>query len=184
MKKKSLLLFVTVLFLTLLAACAPDREENAKKNTDADNESVEKPEELTVWANDEEKQLNAIEKIASDYEKKEGIKVNVVAKSMLDQLQELSLAGPEGKGPDIFFQPHDQTGNIVAQGLAEPINLSDENIAKYSDASIESVTYNFDGQTDIYGVPAVIETYGIFYNKDIVSEEPETIDDLKFLLEE
>src|SRR5699024_4607648 len=79
---------------------------------------------------------------------------------------------------------HDQTGNIVAQGLAEPINLSDENIAKYSDASIESVTYNFDGQTDIYGVPAVIETYGIFYNKDIVSEEPETIDDLKFLLEE
>src|SRR5699024_9675222 len=90
MKKKSLLLFVTVLFLTLLAACAPDREENAKKNTDADNESVEKPEELTVWANDEEKQLNAIEKIASDYEKKEGIKVNVVAKSMLDQLQELS----------------------------------------------------------------------------------------------
>src|SRR5699024_6281376 len=133
---------------------------------------------------DEEKQLNAIEKIAEDYEKEKGIKVNVVAKSMLDQLQELSLAGPEGKGPDIFFQPHDQTGNIVAQGLAEPINLSDEHIAKYSDASIESVTYNFDGQTDIYGVPAVIETYGIFYNKDFVSEEPETIDDLKSLLEE
>ncbi|GGB32531.1 extracellular solute-binding protein [Virgibacillus dakarensis] len=184
-KKKGMLLLALVLLLTLLAACAPNREDRTNANTDeGKTEKTEKPEELTIWANDEEKQLEAIKKIAADYEEKEGIKVNVVAKAMLDQLQELSLAGPEGKGPDLFFQPHDQTGNIVAQGLAEPLDLSDEETNGYSKAAIEAVTYNFDGKTDIYGIPAVIETYGIFYNKDIVSKAPKTIDDLLAILEE
>lgn len=170
----------------LLAACAPDREEDAggAGEEDVDNgEEAEKPEELTIWANDQEEQLAAIQQIAADYEEQEGITVNVEAKSMLDQLQELSLAGPEGHGPDLFFQPHDQIGNIVAQGLADPLNLSDEELSPYADAAIEAVTYNFEDETDIYGVPAVFETYGIFYNTDIVPEAPETIDDLKELLE-
>ncbi|WP_156289343.1 sugar ABC transporter substrate-binding protein [Oceanobacillus salinisoli] len=191
MKKKfSFLLLTAILALfMLLAACAPDREENTTDsgNDDATNEETdtsEKPEELTIWVNDVEEQLAAIEKIAADYEEQEGIKVNVVAKSMLDQLQELSLAGPEGNGPDLFFQPHDQIGNIVAQGLIEPLNISDEELSGYSDAAVAAVTYQFDGQTDVYGVPQAIETYGIFYNKGIVPEAPETIDDLKSYLED
>ncbi|WP_407701341.1 sugar ABC transporter substrate-binding protein [Virgibacillus senegalensis] len=167
----------------LLAACAPEREEPAGGES-GDQNTAEKPEELTIWANDEEAQLEAIEDIAADYEEQEGIKVNVVAKSMLDQEQELSLAGPEGKGPDLFFQPHDRIGNIVAQGLAEPLDLSQEQISGYSEAAMEAVSYNYDGQTDWYGTPMVFETYGIFYNTDIVSEAPETIEDLQAVIEE
>ncbi|MEC5422951.1 extracellular solute-binding protein [Virgibacillus sp. C22-A2] len=187
MKRRFLLITLAALMslLVLLSACAPDREEESGNDNGAnESEASEKPEELTIWANDHDNQMTAIEKIAADYEEQEGITVNVVAKPMLDQLQELSLAGPEGNGPDLFFQPHDQIGNIVAQGLAEPLDLSDEEISGYSDAAIESVTYNFDGDTDRYGVPAVFETYGIFYNKDIVSEAPQDIDDLKTILEE
>jgi arabinogalactan oligomer/maltooligosaccharide transport system substrate-binding protein len=170
----------------LFAACAPDRDDDAggTSEEDADNGEEDKPEELTIWANDQEEQLAAIQQIAADYEEREGITVNVEAKSMLDQLQELSLAGPEGQGPDLFFQPHDQIGNIVAQGLADPLNLTDEELSPYADAAIEAVTYNFEDETDIYGIPAVFETYGIFYNTDIVPEAPETIDDLKGLLED
>lgn len=187
--KKRYLLLSFVMFLSLfvfLAACAPDREEEVNSGSEGEDngEQAEKPEELTVWANDQEEQLEAVRKIAADYEEQEGIKVNVEAKSMLDQLQELSLAGPEGNGPDLFYQPHDQIGNIVAQGLADPINLTDDELSPYADAAVEAVTYNFDGETDIYGIPAVFETYGLFYNTDIVPEAPETIEDLKTILEE
>lgn len=183
-KRLSLFSLLTLVFtILLLAACAPEREEAEKASSDTES-TTEKPEELTIWANDEEQQLKAIEKIAADYEEQEGIKVNVVAKSMLEQLQELSLAGPEGKGPDLFFQPHDQIGNIVAQGLAEPLDVTDGEFSGYSDAAVEAVTYNFEEKTDRYGVPAVIETYGIFYNQDIVDEAPETIEDLKSIVEE
>lgn len=187
MKKKYALLSSLLILLSLLvvlAACAPDREEEVNGDSEDGGEQTEKPEELTIWANDQEEQIEAIRKIAADYEEQEGIKVNVEAKGMLDQLQELSLAGPEGHGPDLFYQPHDQIGNIVAQGLADPINLSEDELAPYADAAINAVTYNFEGETEIYGVPAVFETYGIFYNKDIVSEAPETIEDLKSILEE
>ncbi|WP_130859600.1 sugar ABC transporter substrate-binding protein [Gracilibacillus phocaeensis] len=182
---KTFLALLMVLFaLIALAACAPDREEGGNAdNTGGEEDEAEKPESLTVWANDEENQLAAIENAAAAYEEETDIEVEIVAKSMLDQLDELALAGPEGKGPDLFFQPHDMTGDIVAQGLAQPLSLTDEDIEPYSDASIESVQYEFEGETSIYGIPAVIETYGIFYNKDII-DEPTTVDDLITALEE
>src|SRR5699024_2972407 len=113
MKNQSLFSLMTALLfvVTLLVACAPDREEKKSENNTEDGtngEEIDKPEELTIWANDEEEQFEAIEKIAADYEEQEGITVNVVEKSMLDQLDELALAGPEGRGPDLFFQPHDR----------------------------------------------------------------------------
>jgi len=202
MKKQSLFSLMTALLFVviLLVACAPDREEKNSENTgsnsnetenntenntenETNGEEIDKPEELTIWANDEEEQFEAIEKIAADYEEQEGITVNVVEKSMLDQLDELALAGPEGRGPDLFFQPHDRTGDIVAQGLAQPLDIDESDLDGYSEASLESVQYEFEGSMDIYGVPAVIETYGIFYNKDII-DEPQTIDDLLMALEE
>lgn len=167
------------LLIVMLVACAPDRPDGDQE----ENNTSDKPEELTIWANDQDEQLEVIEEIAEKYEEKEGIKVKVVAKSMLDQVQELSLAGPEGKGPDLFYQAHDQIGNIVAQGLAEPLKFTDEELAGYSQSAIDAVTYEYDGETDKYGVPAVFETYGVFYNKSIV-DAPETIDDLKMILED
>ncbi|GAF66834.1 ABC transporter substrate-binding protein [Bacillus sp. TS-2] len=185
MKKGFSLLSLITMFLMiiLLAACAPEREEEAV-TTDTNDGEADQPEELTIWANDREEQLEAIEKIANDYTEQTGINVKVETKPMMDQLQELSLAGPEGNGPDLFFQPHDQIGNIVAQGLADPLTLSDDELSNYASSSIDAVTYEFEGETDIYGIPAVIETYGIFYNKEIVPEAPETIEDLRTILEE
>ncbi|SFL42632.1 carbohydrate ABC transporter substrate-binding protein, CUT1 family (TC 3.A.1.1.-) [Gracilibacillus orientalis] len=188
---KYFLALIALFAIVIISACAPDREEETNSDNNEGNTSEEsegsadadKPEELTVWANDEEKQLEAIEKIAADYEEQNGITINVVSKTMLDQLDELALAGPEGRGPDLFFQPHDRTGDIVAQGLAHPLDISEEDLVGYSDASIASVQYEFEGSKDMYGIPAVIETYGIFYNKDII-DEPQSIDDLITALEE
>ncbi|WP_022795139.1 sugar ABC transporter substrate-binding protein [Marinococcus halotolerans] len=173
------LILFTAIFV--VAGCAPERSQNSA--SEDQEEEASKPEELTIWANDEEKHLEAVQEIAADFEEREDITINVQAKPVLDQLQELSLAGPEGKGPDLFLQPHDQIGNIVSQGLATPLDLSDEEISGYSNTALDSVSYNFENENNYYAVPSNVETQGVFYNKEIVSEEPKNIDDLKTILE-
>src|SRR5690606_36406211 len=143
-----------------------EEEKNAVEETD-------KPDKLVVWVNDEESQKVALREIFDKYEEETGITVEQVEMNMLDQIEALALDGPAGKGPDLFFQPHDRIGNIVLQGLADPVELGDAK-EEYVGTSIEAVTY--DG--DIWGAPLVVETYGTFYNKDLVDKAPETMDEL------
>ena len=182
--KRVLSLFMIMAFaLGVLAACGPQREnveEQPENGTDTtETEEVAKPDKLTVWANDDEKQKAAIIELTKKYTEETGIPVEVTGISMLDQIKSLALDAPAGKGPDIFYQPHDRIGDIVIQGLAEPIDLSDAT-SDYVDTAIDAVTY--DGE--IYGVPQVIETYGMFYNKDLVAEAPETMEQLMLIAEE
>ncbi|WP_223700723.1 sugar ABC transporter substrate-binding protein [Sutcliffiella deserti] len=188
MKKFIVMLMVAVLTLGVLAACGPQRETNngagnANNNNEGEGtttEGAEKPDKLTVWVNDQEEQKAALEEIFAAYTEETGIEVEATGISMLDQIEVLALDGPSGKGPDVFFQPHDRIGDIVLQGLADPIDLG-EDANLYGQASIDAVT--FEGET--YGVPHVIETYGLFYNKDLVSaEEVATMEGLMTVAEE
>ncbi|QOR67518.1 extracellular solute-binding protein [Cytobacillus suaedae] len=175
MKKYLSLFMVMVLTLGMLAACGPQRdaqEEPADQGGEDATEEVAKPEKLTMWVNDEEKQKAAITEMVKSFTEETGIQVEVTPISMLDQVKNLALDAPAGKGPDLFFQPHDRIGDIVTQGLAEPLTL--DNTGDYSETAIDAVT--FDG--DIYGVPQVVETYGVFYNKDLTPEAPETMEEL------
>ncbi|WP_017436515.1 sugar ABC transporter substrate-binding protein [Saccharococcus caldoxylosilyticus] len=181
MRKVVSLFMAMILMIGVLAACGPKRdvgqvEENNKGNT---TENVEKPEKLVVWVNDEEKQKQALNDIFKKYTEKTGIKVEMVAVSMLDQVKKIALDGPAGKGPDIFYQPHDRIGDIVLQGLADPVDLGDAK-SEYSKTAVDAVTY--DGQT--YGVPFVVETYGLFYNKNLVPEAPKTMEELMKIAKE
>ena len=45
-----------------------------------------------------------------------------------DQLENISLDAPAGKGPDIFFLAHDNTGSAYLQGLAAEIKLSKDEL--------------------------------------------------------
>lgn len=181
MKKVVSLFMVMILLIGVLAACGPKRDteqvkENKKETT---TENVKKPEKLVVWVNDEEKQKQALSDIFKKYTEKTGIKIEMVAVNMLDQAKKIALDGPAGKGPDVFFQPHDRIGDIVIQGLADPVDLGDAK-SEYNKTAIDAVTY--DDQT--YGVPFVVETYGLFYNKDLVPEAPKTVEDLMKIAKE
>ncbi|MBP3950027.1 extracellular solute-binding protein [Bacillus suaedae] len=179
-KKKALL--TLVLFITLalmLAACGPQRdeevapEENAAEPV-AEGEEPAKPEQLTMWVNDEESQIDAYEAITAKYTEETGIEVELVPFSMLDQTEALSLDGPSGSGPDIFFQPHDRLGDVYLQGLAAELELTEEQLQGYPEGTLDAFSY----EGGLYGVPAVIETYGLFYNTDLVPEAPETMEEL------
>lgn len=98
------------------------------------------------------------------------------AVSHTDAVQKLELDGPAGVGADVFAAPHDKLGQIVVGQLALP--LDDEAAAElkgnYMDAAQTAVTY--EGKA--YGYPTAIETYALFYNKDLIPEAPKTFEEV------
>ncbi|MGM0523615.1 MAG: extracellular solute-binding protein [Bacillota bacterium] len=183
----ALLMLVLSMFLV---ACGGDDEatddggtdtgsDSEQTNTEDDTSSdlPEKPESLKVWVNDEEQQLNAYDEIFARFTDEHGIEVEVTPYSMLDQTEGLSLDGPSGQGPDLFFQPHDRMGDIHLQGLAAELEFTEEQQAKLEGYNQEALNaFNYEGTQ--YGIPAVVETYALFYNKSLVPEAPQTMDEL------
>src|SRR5690625_121169 len=181
MKKWIGALFAFMLVIGVLSACGPD---DAKEETTSDegNESAsdmpEKPDKLELWVNAEEKQEDAVKEITDKYTEKTGIEVDMVPVDMLEQVEKLDVEGPAGNGPDVIFQPHDRIGDLVIRGLVDPVNLGDLE-SEYTDTALDAIQY--DG--DYWGYPAVIETYAMYYNKDLVDEAPETMDDIMAIAE-
>lgn len=127
--------------------------------------------QLTVW--EDLQKSKGIEKAAVDFEKKTGIKVNVVEMRYTLQLEKIRLDGPAGIGADIMLIPNDQLGAAVVQGLIKPIDTDLTKKDIYLDQSIEAFTQ--DGK--LYGIPKVVETLGLFYNKDLLKEPLKTMDE-------
>jgi len=86
----------------------------------------------------------------------------------VDARAKIELDGPAGVGADVFVAPHDHIGALVAGGhvLTNPKDLK----ATYVDAAVTAATY----QGTAYGYPLAIETYALFYNKDILKTPPKT----------
>lgn len=183
MLKKYFAIFAMILLLVgILAACAPEREESGGTNDGEGSGGTteeEKPDVLKVWVNDDETQKAATQKIFDKYTEETGIEIDVTPMNMLDAVQALDLDGPAGNGPDLFFQPHDRIGDLINRGLAAPVDLGEAE-GDYSETAVEAVT--FDGET--YGAPLVVETYGVFYNKELVDEAPATLEELTAIAEE
>ncbi|MBD2847186.1 extracellular solute-binding protein [Paenibacillus sp. IB182496] len=132
-----------------------------------------KPERLIVWSNDDAKHVAAVEQLAGAFTEETGITVEIVPVSGSEQVQKLALAAPAGNGPDLFYQPQDRLGDLVVQGLADPVELTAEEAAQYSEAALDAVRY--EGET--YGLPISIETYALYYNKALVGEPPAALEE-------
>lgn len=195
-KKGLILVALMLVFAMVLTACGPSRSTSkstsanaAKSSGSKAKKAPKKPAQLTLWVNDDATQAAAIKTITDNYTKKTGIKVVLTRVNMTDQAKKLAVAGPQGKGPDLFFQPHDRIGDLVTQGLAAPIDpyITNSDKSGYSPTAIKAVSFKYQegslgdttAKTHLYGFPAVVETYALFYNKDMVKSVPKTFDDLK-----
>jgi arabinogalactan oligomer/maltooligosaccharide transport system substrate-binding protein len=92
-----------------------------------------------------------------------------------DAVQKLELDGPAGVGPDVFAAPHDKMGQMVAGELVLPNPSAEEVKTNFMSAALNAVTYG--GVT--YGYPTAIETYALFYNKDLIPEAPKTWEEVE-----
>ncbi|REK65664.1 MAG: ABC transporter substrate-binding protein [Cohnella sp.] len=191
-KRKSFILMLCMLIAALaLTACGGNKETapassspsasagssssaSASESPSADPSGMpEKPAELTVWPDVDTDKLAVLEKAAAKYTEKTGIKVNLKPIAMNDQPETLSLDGPAGKGPDLFYQPG--IGSLVVKGLVQPIKVDQAVLDAYTPESLDALSQN----GVLYGLPLVTETYALFYNKKLLPEAPKTFADLE-----
>lgn len=146
------------------AAAAPDgtNPPTAPARGDAD---------LVIWADDT--RTPVVRDIAAPFAVENGVTVEVQELQFGDIRTQLSLTAPEGQGPDIIIGAHDWLGELVQNGVLEPIDLS--GVADgFTEVAIEAFTY--EGQT--YGLPYAVENIALVRNTEHVPEAPATFEEM------
>lgn len=126
---------------------------------------------LLIWA--DELRAPIMADLGKRFEAEYGIPVRVQELGSGDIRSQISVAGPAGEGPDIIVAAHDWLGELVANGVVEPIDLSDR-LDEFVPVTIEAFTW---GET-LYAVPIAFEAIGLIYNKALVPQPPQTWDEL------
>lgn len=165
------------LFASLLTAVMALSVTGCSNSSDAGNNAdTNKEVTLTVW----ESTLGPDEWIKQAGEKftelHPNIKIEYVNVELADSTSAIALDGPAGVGPDLFAAPHDKLGELVVGGHVLPTSNAESVANSVLGSCSSALTYN----GTMYGYPTAAETYTLFYNKDLISEEeiPQNWDDL------
>lgn len=126
---------------------------------------------LVIWA--DELRSTVLKPIAQKFSKQYGVDVEIQELGFGDIRDNLGVAGPAGKGPDLLLGAHDWLGQLVANGLIEPIDLGTK---KKDFAPVGLQAFTWGGK--LYGVPYATESIGLVYNKKLVPKPPATFDEL------
>ncbi|SEK62292.1 carbohydrate ABC transporter substrate-binding protein, CUT1 family (TC 3.A.1.1.-) [Nonomuraea pusilla] len=126
---------------------------------------------LTIWA--DQKRSETLKPFAEAFAKENGVTADIVVVAQ-NQQQTFVTASQAGKGPDVLVGAHDWIGNLVQNGLIDPIQMTQDQLAGYVDVARKAVTY--DGQ--VYGVPYAVENLALFRNTGLAPEAPKTFDEL------
>lgn len=144
---------------------------SGSSNEDADEDELQ-PEpgaKLVVWESKEEKPF--IEAVGKKFEELYGVPVVVEEVPGGDQGGRLATDGPAGLAADVLTMPHDHIGPAVTAGLILPNDyFEEETRASAVESALIASTYN----GILYGYPKSVETYALFYNKDLIANPPKT----------
>ncbi|RUS43924.1 maltose ABC transporter substrate-binding protein [Cohnella sp. AR92] len=158
------------------ASQAVSTEQAAPSGDEGADLQPEPGAKLVVWEANE--QVEYMKELGKEFEAKYGVPVTVEVVAGGDQGTRLSTDGPSKTAADVLTLPHDQIGLAAKAGLLLPNDVFEEETrADSAEAALNASSY--DGV--LYGYPKSIETYALFYNKDLFPEPPKTWDEiLKF----
>lgn len=183
--------------ITALAGCVAVDEnttttENTNDDTDSDTGSNQDnedttttteapdPGEATLWHSRTDADTDALE---ADIETFQQDSIHSIKPAEIaDLVSKSNSAIPAGSGPHIFEWAHDLGGDYWERGF-----LSDQ--SDHIDIDLES-TYSGSGASaatwngNLIGLPFAAETVALIYNKDLVDEPPETLDEMKAIMED
>lgn len=125
------------------------------------------PGELLIWCDDT--RAPVAWQMGEAFTAEFGIPVIVQELAFGDIRDQLGVAGPAGEGPDILIGAHDWLGELVADGLIEPILLGEKG-SDFFEVALDSFSWG----DDLYAVPYAIESIGLIYNKGLVPSPPAT----------
>jgi len=128
---------------------------------------------LKVW--EAKEQIPYMQELAAAFEKEYGVPVTLEEVAGGDQGGRLATDGPSKLAADVLTLPHDQIAQAVTAGLLLPNDVFEEETrAEMAEAAIQASSY--DGV--LYGYPKSVETYALFYNKDLFPDPPKTWDEI------
>ena len=127
---------------------------------------------LTLWV--QRLAVPAVTAAGKEFTAKYNIPVSVQELEFGSIRDQLKTAGPAGEGPDIIAGAHDWLGELVTNGLLEPLDLGDKT-SGFDPVAIQAFTY--EGKQ--YGLPYALEAIALLYNKDYVPTPPATWEELK-----
>lgn len=164
---------LSLVFLLGLAGCGGDSE---KKETKAADTKTSGSEQVTLKIWESEGPEKDFMLFAAEEYKKTHPNVSFVYEPVqsTDSRTKIEMDGPAGVGADIFVAPHDHIGALVAGGHILAFNDSSV-LNNFIPAALTSAAY--EGQN--YGYPLAIETYALFYNKDVLPEAPKTWEEVE-----
>ena len=158
----------TVAAVEATATTAPVAEATATKvKGEGSKEGV-----LTLWVS--KVAIPAVSGVAADFTAKYNVQVSVQELDFGAIRDDLKTAGPAGEGPDIIVGAHDWLGELVSNGLLEPLDLGAK-AASFDPVAIKAFTYD----KNLYGLPYALEAVALIYNKDLVPTPPKTWKELK-----
>ena len=129
--------------------------------------------ELVVW--DSKNQREVLEQLVEQFKAKYNVSVKIEEVETPDQIGRLTIDGPAGTGADVVSFAHDGLGQAVSAGLILPNDHFEEATrATNAEAAVNAVTY--DGK--LFGYPRSVETYALFYNKDILQTPPTSFEEI------
>lgn len=173
--KRTLALLLAIMLTFSLAACGTSGKTTSKESAKVTMEEI-KPEEdaqLVAWESPDV-EAEFLKEMAVKFTEKYGVPVTVEELAHDKAKGQMLQDGPAGVGADVFAAPHDHTGELVMSGLVLPNAFAERINKEMLQSSIDAVS--FEGT--VYGYPRAIETYALFYNKDIFKEAPKSYQEI------
>ena len=165
---KKVVCAVAALALISTAAFAQSSRRSSRSSSGKSSGTV-----IKVWESDDSAKTY-IEWAAKEYMKThKGVTIVYEHVESTDARAKIELDGPAGVGADIFVAPHDHISALVQGGHV----LENENpdfLSPFISAAKTAATYG----GKVYGYPLGIETYALFYNKDLCPNPPKTWDEV------
>lgn len=128
--------------------------------------------ELWMWADFQ--RADALRQFATDFLERH----QVLLKFRTDRLEtlhdELIKLSDNDAAPDVFVGSHDRIGDLVRHGAIEPIELSPQRAALFSELALKGMTY----EGKLYGIPYGIDTICLVRNTDLAPEEPADLEEM------
>lgn len=170
-----------ILLLGTLAAgltgCSTEESGSVKPRTsvpinDASDLVPEPGAKLKIWDSEGNDGGVWLKKVLPGFTRKYGIEVTYEPVAADEASAKLMTDGPAKLGADVFDAVHDSLGQLVSSGLVYP-----NDTIQTEDFILPAVQGTaFEGKQ--YGYPVAIETAGLYYNKDLVKELPETFSEI------
>ncbi len=130
------------------------------------------PGKLLIWADSTRAPI--LKQLGNKFQSIYGVPVKVVEMNFGDIRTKFVTAASAGQGPDIIIGANDWVGELAADGLLTPITfLTKEQIKQFAPTALQAFSY--DGK--LYGLPYGIDVLALFYNKDYVTQVPQTAQD-------